>query len=373
MKRKFKMIPGIIVIIILLVLVGTTLFMNLSPQFGASKNAIQTVDILNSPNYNKGKFKNLTETIMMTNFKLSSIPEFFTNGDKVPDFTIPVHKIKLDQLNQFQDSLMQITWFGHSTILIESAGKIILIDPMLGDVPSPISWAGSGRFNSELPLDIEKMPFIDVVLISHDHYDHLDYESILKLKDKVGMFYMPLGVGAHLRSWGVQNERIIEMDWWNSENFEDFTFVSTPARHFSGRGMFDRNSTLWCSWVIKSKHNNIFFSGDGGYGDHLKEIGSKYGPFDFAMMECGQYNEQWSQIHMMPDELPQALSELKSKVFMPIHWGAFKLALHSWTDPIEQLQKSIAGTDLVMATPEIGERFVVGGEIPTNQWWLNNN
>lgn len=371
MKRIFKMTLLTIVIIIAAFLIGTALFVNLSPQFGASKNAIQTVEVLNSSNYNDGKFKNTEETIMMTNFKLSSFPEFFTNGDKVPDFEIPINKIQASQLNQINDTLTRISWFGHSSVLLESAGKTIFIDPMLGNVPSPISWAGSVRFNSELPINIEDLPFIDVVLISHDHYDHLDYGSIQLLKNKVGIFYMPLGVGAHLRSWGVENSKIVEMDWWGSVNFEEFTFVATPARHFSGRGIFDRNSTLWCSWVIQSNSSNIFFSGDGGYGEHLKEIGNKYGPFDFALMECGQYNDQWSQIHMMPGELPQALSDLKSKVFMPIHWGAFKLALHSWTDPIVQLQKSITGTDLIMATPEIGEGFIIGGDIPDKKWWLS--
>lgn len=373
MKQKLKMVLGIIAIIIALAVLGSILFLNLSPQFGASKKFIQTDDVKNSPNFKDGKFKNISETIMMTDFKISTLPEYFTNRDKVPNFKIPVNKIQVNQLNQLNDSIMRITWFGHSTILIEKAGKIILIDPMLGNVPSPISWAGSGRFNPELPIKVEDLPFIDVVLISHDHYDHLDYESILQLKDKVGMFYTPLGVGAHLRSWGVANDKISEMDWWDSTSFDEFNFIATPARHFSGRGIFDRNSTLWCSWVIQSKHNNIFFSGDSGYGDHIKEIGNSYGPFDFAMMECGQYNKQWSQIHMMPDEIPQALSNLKCKIFMPIHWGAFKLALHSWTDPVEQLQKSINESDIKMASPEIGEGFIIGAEIPSKKWWLNNN
>lgn len=371
MKKKIKMILGVIALILVIIVLGTTLFLNLSPQFGASKKEIQTAEVVNSSNFKDGKFENREATIMMTDFKISSLPKFFTNGDKVPASPVPVVKIHSNQLNELNDSLTRITWFGHSTILIESAGKIIFIDPMLGDVPSPVSWMGSGRFNPELPIDIESLPFIDVVLISHDHYDHLDYGSIQKLKDKVGKFYVPLGVGAHLRSWGVKNDKIIEMDWWDSETFDELTFVSTPARHFSGRGLFDRNSTLWCSWVIQSKYTNIIFSADGGYGNHFKEIGDKYGPFDFAMMECGQYNEQWAQSHMMPEEIPQALSDLNSKVFMPIHWGAFKLALHSWTDPIERLSRTIEGTNLTMATPMIGESFIVGRETPSTTWWIS--
>lgn len=311
----------------------------------------------------------MEKTVVMTNFKISTFFEFFTDGDKVPDIPIPVHQINADQINGLADSLTRVTWFGHSTVLIETAGKTIFIDPMLGDVPAPIPWFGSKRFNPILPIDIENLPFIDVVLISHDHYDHLDYGSILKLKDKVGKFYTPLGVGAHLRSWGVEKDKIIEMDWWETETFDEFKFVSTPARHFSGRGMFDRNSTLWCSWVIQSKHANIFFSGDGGYGSHFKEIGDKYGPFDFTMMECGQYNEQWSQIHMLPKQIPQAQIDLRGKLLMPIHWGAFKLALHSWREPVEFLLKETEKIGIEVTTPEIGEPIILGEPYPSVHWF----
>lgn len=363
------MIVGIIVTLLALMVVGTSLFLNLAPQFGAKKKAIRTNEVFKSPNYQDGTFSNREKTVTMTEFEFSTIPKFFTNGDKVPNGPVPVEKIQAGQIGQLEDSAARITWFGHSTILLETAGKTILIDPMLGNVPSPVAWAGSGRFNPELPIDAEALPFIDVVLITHDHYDHLDYGSILKLKDKVGAFYTPLGVDAHLRAWGVDPEKIIVMDWWDIETLEGLTFVSTPARHFSGRGMFDRDCTLWCSWVIKTDHVNIFFSGDGGYGEHFREIGNKFGPFDFAMMECGQYNKQWANIHMLPDEIPQALSDLKSKTFMPIHWGAFKLALHPWTEPIERVNNSIQGTELVIATPKIGEQFIIGRDVPKTTWW----
>lgn len=369
MKRKLKMTLIIIAIIIGLVVIGTALFLNLSPQFGASKKAIQTARVLNSPNFKDGKFVNTEETVVMTDFKISTLPEYFSNDGKIPDFIIPVEQISPSQFNNLDDSLTRVTWFGHSTILLETASKTVFIDPMLGMHPAPISWAGPSRFNPDLPINIEALPFIDVVLISHDHYDHLDYESIIRLKDKVGKFYVPLGVGAHLIAWGVAEDKIIEMDLWDSESFGELTFVSTPSRHFSGRGLFDRSCTLWCSWVIQTENMNIFFSGDGGYGNHFKEIGDKFGPFDFAMMECGQYNEQWAQIHMLPGDVPQALSDLKCKVFMPIHWGAFKLALHNWTEPVESLKKSIESRDLIMATPKIGEQFIIGESIPSDEWW----
>lgn len=370
MKRLLKTILGLIALVLILMVIGIAVFLNVSPQFGASKQTIRTKQVVGSSNYKDGAFKNLQKTITMTGFKLSTLPQFFTNGgNKTPDFPIPVKKINARQIRQHDDSSTRITWFGHSTILLETAGKAILIDPMLGNVPAPVAWAGSPRFSSELPISAEDLPFIDVVLISHDHYDHLDYGSILELKDKVGVFYTPLGLGAHLRAWDVDPNKIIEMDWWEQQRYEELTFIAAPARHFSGRGMFDRNCTLWCSWIVQTQQSNVFFSGDGGYGKHFKEIGEKYGPFDLAMMECGQYDEQWANIHMLPDEIPQAMADLKTKTFMPIHWGAFKLALHPWTEPVELAGQSIQGTDLVMATPKIGEPFFIGAEYPVSNWW----
>ena len=207
------------------------------------------------------------------------------------------------------------------------------------------------------------------MLISHDHYDHLDYGSIQKLKSKVKMFYVPLGIKAHLTAWGVDENNIKEFDWWESTTLNGIEFVSTPARHFSGRGLTNRNSTLWSSWVLKSKNSSIFFSGDSGYGKHFKEIGKKYGPFDFAMMECGQYNEQWSQIHMSPEETIQATIDVQSKLMMPIHWGAFKLALHSWNDPIIRATKKAVDLNVNISTPKIGESIILNDKIPTEKWW----
>lgn len=363
------MILIVTTVLIGVIVIAITLFLNLSPQFGASKKAKRTTKILNSPNYYDGTFENKEKTVVMTEFKLSTFFEFFTDGDKVPDIPIPVQSINPEQINGLADSLTRVTWFGHSTVLIETSGKTIFIDPMFGEVPAPIPWFGSKRFNPKLPLDIESLPFIDVVLISHDHYDHLDYGSIIKLKEKVGKFYAPLGVGAHLISWGINPDNVIEMDWWETESFEELTFVSTPARHFSGRGLFDRGSTLWCSWVIQSEYMNIFFSGDGGYGEHFKEIGDKYGPFDFTMLECGQYNEQWAQIHMLPKQIPQAQIDLRGKLMMPIHWGAFKLALHRWNEPVELLLKETTKLGMDVATPEIGEPIIIGEPFPNVHWF----
>lgn len=358
-------IAGVIVLVAII-------FINFSPEFGAKSKGEYKVKLENSENFRDGKFQNISETVVMGKMDWSTVPGYFTNGDKVPDWSIPVDKISKDYFENFPDSLTRLTWFGHSALLLEIDGKKIFLDPMLGSVPAPHPMLGSKRFNDTLPIAIENIPDLDAVLISHDHYDHLDYGSIKKLNGKVGHFYVPLGVGAHLRSWGVSSEKITEMDWWEQIDFHGITLASTPARHFSGRGPLDKASTLWCSWVIKGKHKNIFFGGDSGYDPSFSEIGKKYGPFDFAMLECGQYDKQWPEIHMQPEETVQASIDLKSKLLMPIHWGAFKLGLHSWTEPAIRVTKKAAELNVKLATPRIGQPIVLGEVIPSSNWWEKN-
>lgn len=363
------MVLSIIASLVGIIIFVALLFINLSPEFGTKSKGEYEVRIKKSDNYKDGKFQNLRETVIMRNMDWSTVPGYFTNGDKTPDWSIPVEKLAADYFENLPDSLTRLTWFGHSAILLEMDGKKIFLDPMLGSVPAPHPALGSKRFNDTLPMSIEDLPKLDAVVISHDHYDHLDYGSIRKLKDKAGKFFVPLGVGAHLRSWGVADEKITELDWWNSVDFEGITFVATPARHFSGRGVLDRSTTLWCSWVIKGKDKNVFFGGDSGYDDSFSKIGKKYGPFDFAMLECGQYDKQWPEIHMMPEETVQASIDLNSELLMPIHWGAFKLGLHPWSEPALRVTKKAAALNVKLATPRIGESIVLGGATPSSNWW----
>jgi len=370
LKILKRIMIGILSVVGVITLVGVA-FVNVSPQFGAEAKEQSLERIRKSSNFLNGEFKNSEKTIQNTGFKWSTIPQFFTNGNnKVPSKELPIEKLTK---SYFENVPIQprITWFGRSTSFVEMEGLTIFIDPMLGDVPAPSPFLGTKRFQKELPISIDSLPKIDIVLISHDHYDHLDYGSIVKLKDKVAEFYVPLGIKAHLTLWGVEASKITEFDWWESIRFNKVEFVSTPARHFSGRGVTNRNSTLWCSWVLKSENSNIFFSGDSGYGKHFKEIGEKYGPFDFAMVECGQYNEQWSQIHMTPEETIQASIDVKSSLTMPIHWGSFKLALHSWDDPIIRVSAQAKVLNVKITTPKIGEAIVLSEEnYPSEKWWL---
>ncbi|MCR8632079.1 MBL fold metallo-hydrolase [Paenibacillus radicis (ex Xue et al. 2023)] len=260
----------------------------------------------------------------------------------------------------------RVTWFGHSAFLLEIESKRLLFDPMLG---TRIPWAGAKRYSKNLPLQPEDFPAIDAIILSHDHYDHLDYSSIRKLNDKTRQFIVPLGVGRHLIKWGVAPEKISEHQWYEELVIDGLTLACMPARHFSGRGLFNRNSTLWCSWVIVGRETRVYFSGDSGYGPHFKEIGETYGPFDLTMMECGQYDERWL-IHMKPEETVQAHLDLRGQLLIPIHWGAFTLAFHLWTDPIERVTKAASAQKVIIATPKIGETVVIASkEIPTSTWW----
>lgn len=359
----------ILVAIILVFVLGIFIFMKTSPQFGGKASAQRLKELEASPNFKEGVFENQIETIMDMN--MSKLPgllkeQFFGKEIRSPEKPNPV---KWQEGNQQEvDSLVYLTWYGHSAFLLEMDGKRILIDPMLGGASAPVSFL-TRRFTYQEPIDLDALTDIDAVIISHDHYDHLDYPTIDKIKDRVGHFYTALVVGEHLKRWGVAPENITELDWWDTVQLGDIELVAAPARHFSGRGFSDRNKTQWASWILKGKHRNIYFSGDGGYGPHFTEIGEKYGPFDFAMVECGQYNERWSAIHMFPEESVQASIDVRSKVMMPIHWGAFNLALHDWRDPIERARAEAAKKGVTVVNPYIGERFEIGQDDISEPWW----
>ncbi|MEZ4720967.1 MAG: MBL fold metallo-hydrolase, partial [Flavobacteriales bacterium] len=265
----------------------------------------------------------------------------------------------------------KITWFGHSAFMVEMDGKVLLLDPMFGQAATPHPWVGSKRYNSTFPVAIDDLPNIDIVIFSHDHYDHLDYGSVKKLKDKVDHWLVPWGLDNHLVKWGVDADRITSLDWWQETVQHDIEFVFTPARHFSGRGITDRFETLWGSWVIKGATERIYFSGDSGYGSHFKKIGEQYGPFDIGLMECGQYNHKWADIHMMPEQTVQAAIDVQAKIMMPIHWGAFTLAVHSWIEPVQRASIEAQRLGMKMTTPKIGEQIIINETYPSSRWWID--
>ena len=363
---------GILATVTILV-VAYLLFNKFYPSLGADITEQRKALYENSKQYKDGKFNN-TEAVpkdLSFNEKLKLAYTFFTtkvpNGRPKKDLDI----IKLDSTNiaDYHES-PRMVWFGHSSFLLQMEGKNILLDPMFGQVAAPHDLLGEKRFNEEMPLAMEKLPQIDAVIFSHDHYDHLDYPTIQKIKHKVKHYYVPLGLGAHLEAWGVEKNKITEMDWWEETQFESLTLACTPAQHFSGRKLNNNQSTLWSSWVIKSSSTDLFFSGDSGYSSHFKKIGKKYGPFDLALMECGQYNEKWSDIHMMPEETAQAGVDVKAKKIMPIHWAGFKLALHDWKDPIQLVTNKADELNLEVITPKIGEKInIKENNHDYSSWW----
>ncbi len=356
-------------IFLVLFLMAVYAVLNYYPAFGGKHTDKRKSLYAKSLQYRNGRFVNQVETSWNTSFSsMISMMKDFLKGNPERRPKVPLQMTSYAPGTE-KGPAAKITWFGHSAFLLEIEGKTILFDPMFGKAPTPFP-VRNQRYSRELPFKIEELPVIDAVVLSHDHYDHLDYGSIMKLKNKVKNFIAPLGVGAHLQRWGIAPEIIQEHDWWDELPFEGLELVCAPARHFSGRSLTDRNATLWCSWVIKGQDIKIFYSGDGGYGPHFKEIGEKYGPFDLTLMECGQYDARWAALHMMPEETVQAHQDVRGRLMIPVHWGAFTLSLHAWHDPVERAVRSAEEAGVQIATPRIGETFVVGlDDYPASAWW----
>ncbi|MEO0403398.1 MAG: MBL fold metallo-hydrolase [Bacteroidota bacterium] len=377
MKRFLKWFFGIVGILILTVVLIGVAFVNLSPQFGGSANDEQLIAYAATGHFADGVFTNKEVIEMeMDCHSIQAMIKESMNPDPslVPNKNIEVEMILPESLRNLSDQTSRVTWMGHSSFLIETGGKRILLDPVFGQYAAPHPWLGRVRFNKDMPIKIKDMPDIDAVIISHDHYDHLDYESICELRDKTTKFFVPLGVGNHLRRWDIAEDKIDEMDWWQETMFEGLKIILTPSRHMSGRGVTDQKATLWGSWIIQSQNKNIYFSGDGGYGEHFKEIGDKYGPFDLGLMECGQYNKLWKDVHMMPEQTVMAAQDVKAQLVIPIHWASFALATHSWTDPIERVTKAAAASQLPLTTPKIGQVVELTDSmvVAPNPWWNRN-
>ncbi len=297
----------------------------------------------------------------------------FSNKDSRPDFEFPAKMP--DFMNQEDKNArlpvdeFRVTWFGHSSLFLQMHGLNILIDPVSAEVISPVSWVGSKRF-SHWPVTAEEMPEIDILLLSHDHYDHLDYDFIKAIDKKVKKYVLPLGVENHLERWGVKSEKITNMAWWEETEVEGLKIACTPAQHFSGRHLTDNMATLWCSWVLKDSFHQIFESGDSGFNSHWKEIHEKYGDFDFVMMECGQYDVQWPLVHSFPEQSLEAVKILGAKIALPIHWGAIILSRHGWDDSVERFLIAAEKEGITVITPYIGQTANI--ETPslfTERWW----
>jgi L-ascorbate metabolism protein UlaG (beta-lactamase superfamily) len=356
--------------IVLVVLVSVYVFFR-QPQFGRKTTGEKFKKLEASPNYKGGQFQNLSDTPQLTGnaSMLKVMREFFFNKDKrnVPAGVLPSHKTNLFQLDPGKDVLV---WFGHSSYFMQLNGRKFLVDPVFSGHASPV-WFTTRSFKGSDIYNGEGIPEIDFLFLTHDHYDHLDYRTIVKLKPKVDKVITGLGVGAHLIRWGYKTENIFELDWNEEIKFENFTVNTTPARHFSGR-TFKRNTSIWLSFVLTTPDKRIFVGGDSGYDIHFKKIGEQFGPFDLVILENGQYNHYWKFIHMLPEETVQAAIDLKAKDLLPVHWGKFSLSLHAWDEPITRLVSEAKRKGINVLHPMIGEPVYFDRENAFSEWWKLN-
>ena len=274
-----------------------------------------------------------------------------SNNKLVPDKKLPA---SVPDFSSAGNGSYKFTWFGHSSVLIQSDGMNVFVDPVLTNRFFPLQFLGPKRF-SELPVSISDIPRIDVVLITHDHHDHLEPRTICALDEKVDKYVVPLGVEKHLIKWGIDRDKIESLAWWETASFRNMEFTCTPARHFSGRRLTDQKKTEYCSWVIKTENHQFFDSGDGSVGRHFEMIHKRFGNFNLAFMECGQYNEKWHYSHMYPEESVHMAAKINAEFTVPVHWGSFVLSEHAWDDPIRRFAKESDRIGLSILTPGICE------------------
>lgn len=343
------------------------------PQFGQTPKGERLERIKTSVNYANGTFQNQSPTPDLTEgatfFSVMNAFLFTKKERNKPSGAIPSIKTDLHNLNPEQDMLV---WFGHSSYFLQIDGKKILVDPVLSGSASPVSFTTKAFKGTDL-YAAEDIPEIDYLLITHDHWDHLDYKTIRKLKPRIEKVICGLGIGAHLEHWGFSPEQIIEKDW-HEKIFLDigFSITTVPARHFSGRGL-KRNKSLWMSYALETPSMKIYIGGDSGYDNHFAKAGEDLGPFDLAILENGQYDKSWKHIHMMPEEVLQAAEDLNAKKLFPVHSGKFALALHDWDEPLSKISALSKETDLPLLTPRIGEIVQLKQDQKFTKWWSYAN
>ncbi|MGP9017269.1 MBL fold metallo-hydrolase [Streptomyces sp. BR1] len=344
--------------------------------FGADPAGERLERIRRSPNFADGVFQNPEGARTRPSGSMLEFAKIYFEKEqralRAPTGNIPVHATTLADLAKPPATGLRLTWMGHSSVLAEIDGRRVLFDPVWGERCSPFAFAGPKRLHP-VPFPLASLGPVDVIVISHDHYDHLDLPTIRALAGTETVFAVPLGVGAHLELWGVPADRIHELDWNESTKVNGISLTATPARHFCGRGLRNQQHTLWASWAVAGPEHRIYHSGDTGYFQGFKDIGAEHGPFDATMIQIGAYSHFWPDIHMTPAEGVRAHLDLQGGrphgVMLPIHWGTFNLAPHPWAEPGEWSVDAGEEAGQTVATPRPGEPFEPTGVVPTDPWW----
>ena len=366
--------------ITLLLSILSILLLTSCEQFGNIPSGEYKLSLTKSKNYdlNQDKFVNEEKGIIKKMREEGSFWKkpiknmknnwFFSSNETRPEVFLPEKKNLVNDEFVKSSNNIKFAWLGHSTILLSINNKVILIDPVFSSSASPFKWMIK-RFQPPV-YSLNKLPKVDFILISHDHYDHLDMETIKFFKGQKLKYITPIGITPHLLKWGIKKEKIIEFDWWEEKEIDDLYFISTPAQHFSGRkGFFQSQKSLWSSWVVKYNNRSFYFNGDSGYNKHYQEIGNKYGPIELVFMDSGQYNERWKAVHNMPSEVIQGFKDLKGKHLIPIHWGMFTLAMHNWYDPPVEIEKRAKKENINVLIPKIGQVIDMKFKPGLKSWW----
>ena len=371
MKRRRNIIQRIIGVLVLLI-AGSAVTLMSCASFGAKVSGQRLERVKASRHSQDGKFLN---ALPLSSVGWGEIWDFLGErlfGDQLrhPPSAIPIVSVQPGDFTTPPPPGLRTMWIGHSSVLIELDGVRFLVDPVFSDYASPFQWAGPKRFQPP-PIRLDDVPPIEAVLISHDHYDHLDMHTVQHLAAKGTHFFVPLGIGAHLEEWNVPPNQITDLDWWESKQLGGVTFVCTPAQHYSGRGLFDRTETLWASWSVIGSEHRVFYSGDTGFSNHFQKIGKRFGPFDLSILKIGAYGPMayWHDVHINPEEAIQAHLALQARHLLPVHWATFNLGLHAWDEPIQRAVKVAKEYNIDLLTPRIGEIVTVGQPFRSTAWW----
>jgi L-ascorbate metabolism protein UlaG (beta-lactamase superfamily) len=360
------------IVVLVFLVVGSALFLRNWSSFGGTVSGERLRRIEASPHYGDGKFENALPhpPLELSDVWRYLVEQFLGDQIRVPQSAIPISAIPTELMETQPPPGLRAIWLGHSSAYIELDGLRILIDPVFSDHASPISGVGPRRFHPP-PIALTDLPNIDAVVISHDHYDHLDMRTIRYLSLKGPLFFVPLGVGAHLDEWEVPEGRIVELDWWESAEIGGVTIVCTPAQHYSSRGILDYKETFWSSWSIVGPEHRIFYSGDTGFSDHFQLVGSRLGPFDLGIVRIGQYGPgaSWIYSNMSPEDAVQATLDVQARRMLPVHWGTFNIAFHDWDEPIKRAVAAANESNVELVTPRVGEVVTAGEPLASLNWW----